>query len=386
VGAVTVIIFHPAAPAAAGPAAPWTALLNRARDRLIDHQVDLFRGAGAAAIDVVRTRGSSFGAALVERAREVAGDRSRRVRARAGQENGLVVLGAGAVPLLRAADARRLVAVAASGLARALTNNRYSSDVCAVGQAAVLEHLPALAVDNTLPRWLADHGRVVVEELPDRQRLALDLDTPLDLALLALAPGVPASLHQLRDLERLDVPRLAELQAVLGDPTRELLVFGRASARTLAVLERRAACRVRFLAEERGLRASVALAHPIRRTTRPWATGGRGPHATLGRLIEMRGGPEALVSTVAELADGALLDSRVLLADRLGADERSWPVAEDRYASDLLRPATIGDRWLHDLTAAAAAAPMPILLGGHTLVGPGVRLLLRPSAEAAPPA
>jgi hypothetical protein len=76
----------------------------------------------------------------------------------------------------------------------------------------------------------------------------------------------------------------------------------------------------------------------------------------------------------------------VLLADRLGADERSWPVAEDRYASDLLRPATIGDRWLHDLTAAAAAAPMPILLGGHTLVGPGVRLLLRPSAEAAPPA
>ena len=55
-----------------------------------------------------------------------------------------------------------------------------------------------------------------------------------------------------------------------------------------------------------------------------------------------------------------------------GADERAWPPPEDRFAS---RPpaartgsATPG---CAELTAAAAGAPVPVLLGGHALVGPG---------------
>ena len=80
---------------------------------------------------------------------------------------------------------------------------------------------------------------------------------------------------------------------------------------------------------------------------------------------------------VAALGDGALLDSRVLLAHRLGADERAWPRAEDRFASDLLLAGRVADPWLRALTASAASAPVPVLLGGHGLVGPGVRLALR---------
>ena len=79
---------------------------------------------------------------------------------------------------------------------------------------------------------------------------------------------------------------------------------------------------------------------------------------------------------MAELADGAILDTRVLLADRLGADEDAWPAAEDRFASDLLRPDGIAHPWLRALTASAIAAPIPMLLGAHTIVGPGVRWLL----------
>ena len=157
------------------------------------------------------------------------------------------------------------------------------------------------------------------------------------------------------------MPRLAELRALAGDPSRELLVFGRSSSAALRWLERQTACRVRFLAEERGLRAG-----------RP---GQRPPRATLGRLLDARG-PDALAAIVAELADGAILDSRVLLADRLGADERRWPGPEDRYASDLGRAGQVADPWLRSLTAAAAAAEAPILLGGHTLVGPGLPPLL----------
>ncbi len=313
---------------------------------------------------VVRERAASFGAALRSLAAEVtstAGDAAP----------GLVVLGAGAVPLLGRANARRLVAVAVSGERRGLTNNRYSSDVCAVGDARVLRDLPSLPGDNALPRWLSERAGIPVAQLPGRDRLALDLDTPLDLALLALARGTPPALRRLASAEHLEVPRLAELRAVLGDPRRELLVFGRASSFGMALLERRARCRVRFLAEERGLRASSPLAQqPV-----PHDSATRPPRATLGRLLEARGGAGALADTVAELADGAILDSRVLLADRLGPDEAGWPSPEDRFASDLLRPAAVRDRWLGELTASAAGAAIPILLGGHTLVGPGLGVL-----------
>jgi hypothetical protein len=66
----------------------------------------------------------------------------------------------------------------------------------------------------------------------------------------------------------------------------------------------------------------------------------------------------------------------VLLAHRFGADEAAWPVAEDRFASDLLLTPTIDDPWLRALTTSAVNAPIPVLLGGHTLVGPGLRLAL----------
>ncbi|HTS14078.1 MAG TPA: hypothetical protein VMH24_00300 [Candidatus Sulfotelmatobacter sp.] len=371
-GAATTIIFHPSPDPAAGP---LTTLLHGARDRLVEHQAALFLRAGADAVRLVTVPGDSFGAAL----REIAADLARDA---AGDPPGVVIMGAGAVPLLGPGAAGRLVATAASGAARALTNNRYSSDICAVGDVRILRDLPALPGDNALPRWLAERAGVPVAELPGRERLALDLDTPLDLALLALAPGLAPSLRRLAADAGLVVPRLAELRTVLADRTRELLVFGRASARGMARLERGAACRVRLLAEERGMRASTALAQAPGRSPRP---GARPPRATLGRLLAARGGPAALAATVGELADGALLDSRVLLADRLGPDEARWPSPEDRYASDLLRPAAIRDPWLRDLTASAAGAPIPILLGGHTLVGPGVGLLLRPQEGPSAP-
>jgi len=101
----------------------------------------------------------------------------------------------------------------------------------------------------------------------------------------------------------------------------------------------------------------------------------RPARSTLGIVLD-RDGPEALGGVLARLADAAAIDSRVLLAHRLGVDETGWPPAEDRFASDLLVPEGIADPWLRALTQAAAHAPIPVLLGGHTLVGPGLRLVL----------
>jgi hypothetical protein len=138
--------------------------------------------------------------------------------------------------------------------------------------------------------------------------------------------------------------------------------------------------RTRALIEERGLRTAAAGALVGRPNRRP-------ARSILGELLD-RDGPSSLARHVAALADGALIDSRVLLAHRLGADERCWPPAEDRYASDLLLAERVHDPWLAELTASAAGAAVPILLGGHGLVGPGARLVLgggRSGHRASPP-
>jgi hypothetical protein len=141
---------------------------------------------------------------------------------------------------------------------------------------------------------------------------------------------------------------------VAGDPSAELLVAGRSSSASLTWLERRTAARVRALIEERGLRASALAARPPRR---PAAS------ACIRAGAPARAGRTGGVGIVGgRLADGALVDSRVLLAHRLGADERRWPAAEDRYASDLLLHERVADPWLrraHPVRARGAGTDRP---------------------------
>lgn len=352
------LIFHrPARP----DVKPLVQLLADVRLRLAEQQAAMFRRLGAGEVRIERGEAASFGELLAA---------TRPLR------GGLIVMGSGAVPRLAARDARRLVEVAGSGHRAALTNNRYSSDVCAIGDSNLLSEVPALPSDNALPRWLEERAGFHVDQLPGRERLALDIDSPLDVGLWAQAPGSPRWVRDLADTEQLHVPRADDLRALARDPLRQLLVFGRSGSTTLRWLERNVRCRVRFLAEERGLRASSPLA--IGDETQPAPP--RPPRATLGRLLEERG-PELLASLVGELADGAIIDTRVLMADRFGADEDAWPAPADRYASDLLRPGEISDDWLRALSVSAASSSIPIALGAHSLVGPGIALVLGAGAR-----
>jgi hypothetical protein len=355
VGAVTVLVLHPPLPADAGPLA---GALDAARRQLAARHLAGFRAAGAASV-----------ALLEEERAEPFGTRLRRLAAAAGTP-GLVVLGSGAMALARPADYRAFVVAAASDEPRALANNRYSADAVAVAGAAVLRDLPDLPADNALPRWLEEVAGYRVDDLRRRFRLGIDLDSPADVVLLSgILPAAAA--------QSPFPARRARLRSVMADRRAELTVAGRTSARTLAALERGAACRVRALVEERGLRAASRLAQAGHGLAGPF----RSPASVLGLLLD-RDGPEALGRILALLGDAAVVDSRVLLAHRLGPDERRWPGAEDRFASDLLLPERIADPWLRALTAAAAGAPVPVLLGGHTLVGPGLQLLV----ERRPPA
>jgi hypothetical protein len=345
---VAAIIFHPRPVPDAGPLAEAFESIRR---RNGERQVAGFRRAGADVAVLDEGEGDGAGTTF-----------GRRVREAVEREapNGLIVLGSGSIPLATAADRRAFVATAAGPAGRALANNRYSADIVAIAGAARLLALPDITADNGLPRWLSETAGFAVADLRQRWRLQVDLDTPLD-ALLAGNVQAAADLAE-RDVSTVAVrAALAAVQEVSRDRRRELVVAGRTSARGLAWLERSTASRTRALVEERGFKTRMDGQRPVR--------------SSLGLLLD-RDGPGALGTVLADLGDAALVDSRVLLAHLFGADERCWPIAEDRYASDLLLPDRIEDSWLRDLTRAAVEAPIPIVLGGHSLVGPGLRLAL----------
>jgi hypothetical protein len=361
---VLVRILHPSPDPAAGPLTRWVA---DARSALAEQHRRGFVAAGADDVAIVTgpPGDRSFGSRL------------RDLVAR-DQPSGLVVLGSGSIPLATAADRRAFVAAAADDGRLALANNRYSADVVAISRVDTLPEVPELPGDNALPRWLEEVAGYRVDDLRRRWRLAFDMDGPLDLILLG-GDAVAESPIEGAAVEA----RLAAVRAVAADRRSELLIAGRTSAASLAWLERHAAARVRAWVEERGLRAASRLAQSgdaadsldggARRPPEPSVA--RAPASILGALLE-RDGPASLGAHLARFGHGAIVDSRVLLAHRLGADEAAWPIAEDRFASDLLLADRIEDRWLRELTLSAAEAPIPILLGGHTLVGPGVRLVV----------
>ena len=100
------------------------------------------------------------------------------------------------------------------------------------------------------------------------------------------------------------------------------------------------------------------------------------PRSLLARWVEERG-PSSLVEELSRLGDAVVLDSRVLMAALAGSsDAAAWPPEEERFASDFGDAGHIATRWLAELTAAAAAASVPMLMGGHALVSDGLRLIV----------
>ena len=384
---VVAIILHAVPESSAGP-------LERAfaedRRRNADRQARGFAALGAT-VEVIETRRDD--APFGERLRGLTSDHGL---ARTDDGAGLVVMGSGGIPLARRTDRAMFVAAAAGSLQAAagsqavatgsqasartaagrgvrpgrsatgdaptlLANNVFSADILALPAGIDLQGLPDLAADNAVPRWAVDHG-IAVRDLRDRWRLQVDLDSPLDVVLAApVGSGPPtiADQHAGRHVHAV----LERARAVAADPAAEFLVAGRTSSTSLRWVERNTASRTRVLIEERGMKTAPPGQRPSR--------------SALGLLLDANG-PNALGTIVEELADAAVVDTRVLMAHHFGRAEAAWPDAEDRFASDLLLSDRIRDPWLRALTTAAADSRVPILLGGHTLVGPGLRLALRP--------
>ena len=267
----------------------------------------------------------------------------------------VAVMGAGALPLLTAEDFAAVREALAGGGNVAVTNNFYSSDLTAWSPATAIARVGAFERDNVLPRRLRDEAGCEVTVLPRSVRTAFDLDTPADLVVLALSEATPEAIREALPAEKsLPLAPYRALMPLLCDRDAEILVAGRVASATWAHLERETACRVRIVSEERGM-ASAPEGHTAR--------------SLVGRLLE-EVGMERFTDELASLADGAVLDTRVLLAHAGSRASR-----EDRFQGDLLAPERVTDPWLRDLTAALAAAETPVLAGGHSLLSGGLMAL-----------
>ena len=274
----------------------------------------------------------------------------------------LIYLGGGGAPLIGAAEFEAL----AAGVAVAapvdepvcLTNNAYSADLFALAPASLLACLePPPDTDNAVPRRLREECRVAVSELPRSVATLLNIDSPVDLAALALSGrGGPRLRAVLRHWAP-DTGRLERAAMTFTDRDAEVLVAGRVGARTWQYLERETACRVRVLAEERGMRAAGRDAAAA-------------AHSMLGQQLEAVGPRRFFDELLPELCDAAFIDTRPALV-QLGLR----PSRADRLAADLGLAAEIELPALRELVEAAAASPVPVVLGGHSLVSGALMLL-----------
>jgi hypothetical protein len=278
--------------------------------------------------------------------------------------------GGGSLALLADAGLDELLSPVAGEV---VANNRYSADafVVAGDLDAALAALAECPTDNAAVRCLESVG-FRWRDLAANTWSRFDVDTPLDLALLRLGTrlsgvrvldGVVTAFLEMARLPgggSLEVPNLASIGEVMRSREAELVVAGRIPSSAWAYLETESACRVRCLIEERGMRSARDHA----------------PRSLLAALVE-RFGAGDLVAQLASLGDAVILDSRVLMAAlSRSADAAAWPAEEERFASDFLDRSRLGGGWLGELVEAAAASPVPFLLGGHALVSDGLRILV----------
>ncbi len=259
------------------------------------------------------------------------------------------VVGAGAGALLAVADLAEIRRDIEEADHLVLSNNYHSADLVAFGPAAALDAITLPATDNPLARLLHQQAGLPSRQLPRSAATLLDVDTPADATVLVRHPLCPPELRGLGSWNQELGARIDAIMRLITTPEQELLVAGRVGAPVWTFLESQTACRVRMLAEERGMQAAGRDAAGLARTA-------------LGFLYAATA-PEGFFARLRELGDGMLFDSRVLFA-HLG-----WrPDPAERFASDLFDVEAIRDTDLSAFTLAARDADMPILLGGHTLV------------------
>lgn len=266
-------------------------------------------------------------------------------------------MGGAAAPLATRDDLEVIAQAFESRQPFVAANNIHSADIVAFAPARAVLAIDPPAIDNALPLALHRQCGLPLVRLARTLGLQFDVDSPSDIMVLAVHPGTgPRVRDALRKFD-LDASRYEAAKRALANPGADVFLYGRIGAPLFSYLDEYSRCRIRLVSEERGMKA---LGRDERGEVR----------SVLGYALEALG-MRGFVQCLESLCRAAFLDTRVLLAHA----RRQVPTA-DRFYSDLGLPERVGDPWLRELTAAAAGAAVPVLLGGHGLVTGGVWALL----------
>ncbi len=266
-------------------------------------------------------------------------------------------IGRGSLPLLPSHELRAIAHQLDWSKDTVITNNPYSADVVAFTPGRAIEAIDPPTSDNALAQLLVRQANLRQVSLPRTAGYQFDVDTPTDLFILKLHPAAGAQAKAYLESLDLDTSRLERAMSLFTYENAQVLVAGRVGSYVWSQLEASTSCRVRMLAEERSM-------HTDERDQRGEV------RTILGFYLE-RVGHERFFETLAQLGHAAFIDTRVLFT-HFGLNL----TVSDRFYSDLGQPEKIDNPFARDFTRAAMEAPIPVILGGHSLVSGGLLALI----------
>jgi hypothetical protein len=243
-----------------------------------------------------------------------------------------------------------------------ITNNLYSTDFIAFSPADIINSIEPFNNDNEIAWILRNNYNFYDISLPKNAATQLDIDTPIDLLTIKNHPALSKNIKNYIESLNINTTKIEEALKYFAIEDSNVIIAGRTNSTVWSFLENNTVCRVRFFAEERGMRASG-------RQKREEV------HSLLGFFIQ-EFGIKKFFEVINQVADAAFIDSRVILSHF-----KMWPSANDRFYSDLLKPEKISNPFLREFTYEAIDASIPIVLGGHSLVSGGLYALVESAWE-----
>lgn len=264
----------------------------------------------------------------------------------------LLYMGGAAAPLIRPEELAEVARMTRAADGVVVVNNPQSPDLVAFSPASAIDLIDLPESDNVLGHLLRVAGlpRVL---MPNTATISFDVDTPADLIILSMHRGAGPRTREALGALSLDDARLTAARRLFLKQGAALALIGRVSPAVCLFINANFALRLRVFSEERGMRA---LGRVERGEVR----------SLIASFIDVTG-PREFFARLAEVAEVAFFDTRVWMAHkRLDLSEA------DRFYSDLGALEQVGNEQLREFAAAAHEAPIPVILGGHSLVAGGL--------------
>lgn len=265
----------------------------------------------------------------------------------------LFYLGGGGGPLLTLEEINNICRRLLTADKAIFSNNSQSADLVAFTPASLLLQIPPPTMDNALAVELQNGNGIDQELIPPSLGTFFDLDTPADLLVMAVTSWAGIRARESLDATSLDLDDILKVRAVLAGDYEEILLMGRVGAPIIARMNLNLKARLRVFSEERGMKALGRLKN-------------KEVVSFMGYFLE-EVGIEKFFSYISSIVACAFIDSRVIFAHK-----KLEPTTADRFNSDLGRWQEIKDPFVREFTRAAVEAPIPVILGGHSLVSGGL--------------